>query len=163
MVDSRFDPILNQGLGLLSRSLKVMISSLVLGCLFLFLSFGCIAEAQSERRKEASSAAKEAYLNQYSDLFLMVEGEVAKILSDDTEGIPHQRFIIITSEGQTLLISHNLNLARRVPLHSGLKLRIYGEYRWNPKGGLIHKTHGSQKKGDPHGWVEVIRTGERFP
>ena len=145
------------------RSFRMIKSPLVLGCIFLILSFGFFSEAQSDRRKEGAFAAKEAYLNKYSDLFLKVEGEVVNILSDDTEGVPHQRVIIITSEGQTLLISHNLNLAPRVSLQPGIMLRIYGEYRWNPKGGLIHKTHGSQKKGDPHGWIEVIHTGERFP
>lgn len=157
------DPKLNQGLGLLSRFLRGMISSLVLGCFFLFLSFAFLSEVQSESRIESSLAAKEAYLNRYSDIFLMVEGDVVKILSDDIDGTPHQRFIIITSTGQTLLISHNLKLAPRIPLEPELKLRIYGEYRWNPRGGLIHKTHGSQKKGDPHGWVEIIHTGECFP
>lgn len=157
------DPKLNQNLGVSYQSPRVMKSSLVLGCFFLFLSFTFLAEVQSDSRIESSSAAKEAYLNRHSDIFLMVEGDVVKILSDDIDGTPHQRFIIITSTGQTLLISHNLKLAPRIPLQPELKLRIYGEYRWNPKGGLIHKTHGSQNKGDPHGWIEIIGTGERFP
>ena len=145
--------------------MKILINlrALFLWVFFFILFFGFLSESHAESKKEVSSAAKEAYLKQYSDLFLMVEGEVAKILSDDIDGTPHQRFIIITSAGQTLLITHNLRLAPRVPLQPGLKLRIYGEYRWNPKGGLIHKTHGSKRKGDPHGWVEIIGTGERFP
>jgi len=145
--------------------MKILVNSKIFfsWVFFFIFSFGFLSESQTESRNEVSSAAKEAYLNQYSDLFLMVEGEVAKILLDDTDGTPHQRFIIITSTGQTLLISHNLKLAPRIPLQPELKLRIYGEYRWNPKGGLIHKTHGSRKKGDPHGWVEIIGTGERFP
>ena len=128
----------------------------------LFLSVGFPSRGLSESKQETQSSVKEAYLKQYSDIFLKAEGEVAKILRDDTKGTPHQRFIIITQEGQTILIVHNLNLAPRVPVKHGLKLRVYGEYEWNPKGGVIHKTHESRRKGDPHGWIEIFETGERF-
>jgi len=132
----------------------------IIGVLFLIISFP--DKGLSESKQETQSSVKEAYLKQYSNIFLKAEGEVAKILRDDTKGTPHQRFIIITQEGQTILIVHNLNLALRVPVKHGLKLRVYGEYEWNPKGGVIHKTHDSKRKGDPHGWIEIVETGERF-
>ncbi|HEX9756213.1 MAG TPA: DUF3465 domain-containing protein [Nitrospiria bacterium] len=128
----------------------------------LFLMVCLPAKGLSESKEETQSPVKEAYLKQYSNIFLKAEGEVAKILLDDTKGTPHQRFIIITQEGQTILIIHNLNLAPRVPVKHGLKLRVYGEYEWNPKGGVIHKTHDSRRKGDPHGWVEIVDSGKRF-
>ncbi|MGE3388849.1 MAG: DUF3465 domain-containing protein, partial [Gammaproteobacteria bacterium] len=44
---------------------------------------------------------------------LQVEGEgiVVKVLPDDRDGSPHQRFILRLASGQTLLVAHNLDLA----------------------------------------------------
>jgi len=126
------------------------------------LSYALPPVTETEPKAPTLSAAKEAYLHHRSNLFLTVEGEVAKILRDDVQGTPHQRFIIMTAEGQTILIAHNLQLAPRVPLQPGLKLRIRGEYQWNPKGGLIHKTHHTTKARLPSGWIEIVKTGQRF-
>lgn len=120
------------------------------------------AGAQSGSENNARSPVKEAYLNRYSNLFLQAQGDVVRILKDDEKGTPHQRFIIMTSEGQTVLIVHNLNLSTRVPVRVGLEVRVYGEYEWNPKGGLIHNTHRSTGQNNPHGWIEIVRTGKRY-
>ena len=47
---------------------------------------------------------------------LLVEGKgiVIKILSDDNEGSLHQRFILKLHSGQTLLVTHNIDLAPRL-------------------------------------------------
>ena len=46
----------------------------------------------------------------------MVEatGVVEKVLPDDTEGSPHQKFIVRLPTGHTVLIAHNIELAPRV-------------------------------------------------
>ena len=64
----------------------------------------------------AESAARRAFEGERSGVGLRAKGEVARILRDDREGRRHQRFILRLTEGQTLLISHNIGLAPRVPV-----------------------------------------------
>ncbi|MCK5664415.1 MAG: DUF3465 domain-containing protein, partial [Thiotrichaceae bacterium] len=77
-----------------------------------------------------------AYKNQQSDVQVDGKGFVIRILSDDTQGSQHQRFILKLSSGQTLLIAHNIDLAPRInSLLEGDVVEFYGEYEWNSKGG----------------------------
>jgi len=62
-------------------------------------------------------------------------------LPDDDDGSRHQRFIIDIGDHQTLLIAHNIELADRVPLGMGDRVRVRGLYEWNDLGGLVHWTH----------------------
>ena len=73
-------------------------------------------------------------------------GFVVRLLSDDNDGSRHQRFVLRLRSGQTLLIAHNIDLAKRVPLGLGDRVRFRGMYEWNDLGGLVHWTHH-----DPHG------------
>ena len=73
-------------------------------------------------------------------------GLVQRLISDDNEGSRHQRFIIEVRGGQTLLIAHNIDIADRVPVGMGDRVRFRGLYEWNNLGGLVHWTHH-----DPHG------------
>jgi len=76
-------------------------------------------------------------------------GVVRRLLSDDNDGSRHQRLILDVRHGITLLIAHNIDLARRVPVGVGDRIRFRGMYEWNDLGGLVHWTHA-----DPFG-VEV--------
>ncbi len=99
------------------------------------------------------SPLSQAFREERSGLFLEAEGEVVKVLRDDLKGRRHQRFIIRTQEGQTVLISHNISLSPRVPVRVGDRVGVRGKYEWNKKGGLIHWTHrdpGGQGLG---GWL----------
>lgn len=85
-------------------------------------------------------------------------GVVRRLLSDDNDGDRHQRFIISLGAGRTLLVAHNIDIAERVPLGIGDRVRFRGLYEWNELGGLVHWTHR-----DPHG-IEAggfIRYGAR--
>ncbi len=106
--------------------------------------------------------AKTAYKNRLSEIPLIVEGRVVKILEDDIQGKHHQRFIIRTDEGQTLLITHNIDIAPRVAVEVGTQVRVRGEYLWNLQGGIIHKTHRDQRNQTSGGWIEVMITGKRY-
>jgi hypothetical protein len=68
-------------------------------------------------------------------------GIVRRVVSDDNEGSRHQRFIVDTRNGQTVLIAHNIDLAERVPVGVGDRIQFRGMYEWNELGGLIHWTH----------------------
>ena len=78
---------------------------------------------------------------------------VTRILKDDNEGSRHQRFLIETVEGLTLLVAHNIDLAPRVPLSVNDQVSIYGQYEWNNKGGVLHWTHHDPSKSHPEGWI----------
>ncbi|MBR1376029.1 MAG: DUF3465 domain-containing protein [Cardiobacteriaceae bacterium] len=82
------------------------------------------------------------FTQQQNNVFITGRGEVQKVLHDDNEGARHQRFILQLSNGQTLLIAHNIDLADRLPnLQKGDEVSFAGDYIYNDKGGLIHWTH----------------------
>ncbi len=73
-------------------------------------------------------------------------GIVRRLLSDDNNGSRHQRFILDLRGQHTLLITHNIDIASRIPLGLGDRVYFRGIYEWNELGGLVHWTHH-----DPHG------------
>jgi hypothetical protein len=76
------------------------------------------------------------------------------VLSDDNDGRRHQRFVVALASGQTLLISHNIDLAPRVAgLRKGDVVSFGGEYEWNAEGGVIHWTHRDPGNRHPAGWI----------
>jgi hypothetical protein len=54
-----------------------------------------------------------AYENRQSDVQVQGVGLVLRILRDDNTGSRHQKFILEIPSGQTILISHNIDLAGR--------------------------------------------------
>ncbi|HEV7904216.1 MAG TPA: DUF3465 domain-containing protein [Pyrinomonadaceae bacterium] len=90
-----------------------------------------------------------------SDIQVEGQGVVQRVLSDDDDGRRHQRFIVALASGQTLLISHNIDLAPRVAgLQEGDAVSFSGEYEWNAKGGVIHWTHRDPSKRHRAGWIK---------
>lgn len=95
------------------------------------------------------------FANKVSEVQATCSGLVILKLPDDIADIRHQRFIIQLASGQTLLIAHNIDLAKRVkPLRIGDKVSVRGEYIWNEKGGLIHYTHDDPAGIDAGGWIK---------
>ena len=96
-----------------------------------------------------------AFEQRLSNIQVEGQGVVRRLLSDDNDGSRHQRFILELASGQTLLISHNIDLAPRVVgLLKGDVVSFYGEYDWNDKGGVIHWTHHDPRKRHPAGWIK---------
>lgn len=82
-------------------------------------------------------------------------GEVIRLLSDDTKGSRHQRFILRLASGQTVLIAHNIDLAPKVTgLRKGDTVQFYGEYEWSEKGGTVHWTHHDPQGRHVDGWIK---------
>ncbi len=73
--------------------------------------------------------------------WIEVKGFVRRLLSDDDDGSRHQRFIINIGNRTTLLIAHNIDLAKRVPIGMGDRVHVRGMFEWNDLGGLVHWTH----------------------
>ena len=80
-----------------------------------------------------------------------------RLLPDDNEDSRHQRFIIDFGNRMTLLIAHNIDLAKRVPLGIGDRVYVRGMYEWNDLGGLVHWTHDDPQGIEEGGYVRYRR------
>ncbi len=78
---------------------------------------------------------------------------VYRVLPDDREGVPHQRFLVRLTNGLSVKISHNIDLARRIEVEVGDVVRFRGRYEANDLGGVVHWTH-HDPRGGPGGWLE---------
>ena len=103
----------------------------------------------------SDEALARAFAQRASNIQVEGQGVVQRLLSDDNEGSRHQRFIVALASGQTLLISHNIDLAPRVVgLQKGDVVSFSGEYEWNAQGGVIHWTHRDPGKRHQAGWIK---------
>lgn len=124
--------------------------------------------AQPGDHIDEAKAVAAAHDAQRSKVWVTVKGEVIKTLRDDTKGSQHQRFLIRLSQGPTLLIAHNIDLAQKVPLQKGDTVWVRGRYEWNNKGGVLHWTHhdpklgrkDGPKDGPKEGWID--HQGKRY-
>jgi len=115
----------------------------------------------SRTSASADDAIARAFQNQSSGVQVSGQGVVERVLSDDTDGSRHQRFILRLPSGQTLLIAHNIDLAPRVTaVGPGDSVAFYGEYEWNPEGGVIHWTHHDPDGSHVAGWLK--HNGQTF-
>ena len=130
---------------------KFLISITITLCSFSLVSAG---EFNFRQASTSDAVLLDAYENKTSDLQVQGLGIVTRVLADDLQGSRHQRFILELSHGQTLLVAHNIDLAPRVSdLAVGDSVEFYGEYEWNPQGGVIHWTHHDPAGKHPGGWL----------
>src|SRR6185503_6854470 len=102
-----------------------------------------------------------AFASRTSDIQVEGEGTVSRLLPDDLNGPRHQRFIVQLASGQTLLITHNIDIAPRIDgLEVGDSVRFNGEYVWNAKGGVVHWTHHDPQGRHVAGWV--VHNGKTY-
>lgn len=104
--------------------------------------------------QHAENSVEQLFRDRISDVMVTLTGPVDRILPDDNEGSRHQRFIVRTPSGRTVLIAHNIDLAQRVPLEIGDTITIRGEYEWSDRGGTMHWTHHDPKQSREGGWIE---------
>jgi hypothetical protein len=96
---------------------------------------------------------EQAHAERRSGVWVEIDGRVTRLLADDNEGSRHQRFILTLDSGHTVLIAHNIDLARRVPLQPDSRVQLRGRYEWNDRGGVIHWTHHDPDGSGPGGWI----------
>lgn len=114
-----------------------------------------VFESYAQHSSADEQRISTAYENQQSNVQVSGSGVVTRVLSDDTQGSQHQRFILRLSTGQTLLIAHNIDLAPRInDLSEGDSVSFYGEYEWNSKGGVVHWTHHDPQGRHVSGWLK---------
>ena len=103
----------------------------------------------------ADATLASAFANHSSNIQVQGDGQVTKVLEDDNIGSRHQRFIVQLATGQTLLVTHNIDLAERIAsLKAGDTVEFSGEYEWNPQGGVIHWTHRDPQGRHTDGWIK---------
>ncbi len=106
-----------------------------------------------------SSVVLRAIDERRSDEWVESDALVTRVLGDDTHGSRHQR-ILVDIAGRSVLIAHNIDLAARVPVGKGDRIRVRGKFEWNEKGGVIHWTHHDPQNRRSGGWIE--HGGQRF-
>jgi hypothetical protein len=114
-------------------------------------------QSQNQRSSpvQSDTVIAKAFANRQSNLQVSGEGVVIKLLPDDRSGSRHQKFIVRLSSGQTLLVAHNIDLAKRVSgLGEGDTVTFSGEYEWSAKGGTLHWTHRDPDGSHPAGWIQ---------
>lgn len=141
----------------------VLISALVVAAYYALLPTPAVPDRHevpgtssvSPTTREGSDAAfDDAFANRRSNQQLEGQGTVVKLLADDNDGSRHQRFIVRLGSGRTLLLAHNIDLAKRIDtLRVGDTVAFYGEYEWNAKGGVMHWTHHDPQGRHPGGWI----------
>ena len=137
--------------------LNKLLTVLLIG-IFIYAYVGNNPELISSSKDETIASDQllnVAYQKQKSDIQIGGEGKVIRVLPDDNEGSRHQKFILRLASGQTLLVSHNIDLAQRInSIQEGDKVEFYGEYEWNSKGGVIHWTHHDPAGQHEDGWLK---------
>lgn len=98
---------------------------------------------------------KAAYEQRQSNVQVQGSGRVKAILRDDNDGSRHQKFILILKNGLSILVAHNIDLAPKISnLNKGDIVEFYGEYEYNPKGGVLHWTHHDPQGRHESGWLK---------
>jgi hypothetical protein len=113
------------------------------------------------RSRVDDDAIGRAFESRASNIQVEGEGNVIRVLPDDMDGARHQRFIVQLASGQTLLIAHNIDIAPRIAaLEEGDSVSFSGEYVWNAKGGVVHRTHHDPGGRHVSGWV--VHNGKTY-
>lgn len=109
--------------------------------------------AATRSTSDVGTSVAEAFRSRRSNVEIQAGGRVVRVLPDDRQGSPHERFLVRVDGETTVLVAHNLDLAPRIPLAAGDSIELRGEYEWNPKGGVIHWTHRDPDGRHQDGWI----------
>lgn len=133
-------------------------------------SAGATTNAKTSTQAASDTGAvtvAQLFREQRSDTFVETRGRVERLLDDDRETADgsdmHQRFLVRTDDGVTVLIAHNITVGARVPAKVGDRVSLRGEYEWSDRGGTIHFTHKpkfSTRDREQRGWIE--HDGRRY-
>jgi len=136
------------------REKKPLIVVLLLAVAFLAYWFDHRRDAETASTAKGDTAILKALSERRSKVWLEGEGEVVHLLPDDREPPRHQLFLVKLASGHVLKLSHNVDLAPKVPLVKGEKIRFRGRLEWNEKGGVVHWTHRDPQGRHQGGWLE---------
>src|SRR5947209_8829183 len=69
-----------------------------------------------------------AFRLRQSSVWVVVGARVSRMLPDAYGTYQHQRFIVRCPSGQTLLITNDVSVGSRAPIHLGDRVAVRGEY-----------------------------------
>ena len=129
------------------KSVPFILLSYVLAFSIQSFAFGAAGDAELIRALE----------NQRRVNFISASGlKVSKLLQDDTNGSPHQKFNVSLSNGKMILIVSNLDMCVHIPVHVGDSIGAAGQFIPTGKNsGLLHWVHADPKKQRPDGYIEL--------
>lgn len=114
-----------------------------------------VVQSETQSTTDDSEKIQQAFQQQQSNVQVQASGRVKAVLADDNDGSRHQKFILELSNGLTVLVAHNIDLAPRIEnLKKGDVVEFYGDYEYNPKGGVIHWTHHDPQQRHIAGWLK---------
>ncbi len=136
------------------RQRIVLVLVLLLGLVVLQQRYHWFFDEPSGEIVSSAEQLQQAFRDRRSSIQVEGRGTVVKVLKDDRQGSRHQRFILELPTGQTLLVSHNIDLAPRIDtLRIGDLVEFFGVYEYNDQGGVIHWTHHDPAGRHVDGWI----------
>ncbi|MFC3195130.1 DUF3465 domain-containing protein [Marinicella sediminis] len=132
---------------------KITQKRLLSGVFLLLIIFTLSERVVQDNDPAKGTSINSLFVEQAVKTWVEFEARVKRLLSDDDEGSRHQRFIVNT-DGITVLIAHNIDLAPRVPVRPGDLIKVRGRYEWNAQGGVVHWTHHDPQNNMPGGWIQ---------
>ncbi len=106
------------------------------------------------------AALQRAIAHKQSKVWVEGSGRIVHLLPEDRRPPRHQLCLVELNGGHTIKISHNTDLAPKVPWRKGDELAFRGRFEWNAKGGVVHWTHHDPKGRKAGGWLE--HAGKRY-
>ncbi len=134
---------------------KTVTPARLIGGILLAIAAFVVQYLQRPPVSAGSAAINQAFADEKSGIIVEAAGRVHKVLPDDTEGDRHQRFIIRIDGDHSLLVAHNIDLAKRAPVKEGDLVSFRGQYEWSSQGGTLHWTHRDPAGRHPDGWIEL--------
>jgi len=117
---------------------------------------GTPAGKTNDAREGPANGTIEALFRQKrSKVWVESGGKIVHLLPDDRRPPRHQLCLVELTSGLTLKISHNVDLAPKLPWHKGDRLDFRGRYEWNEKGGVVHWTHADPGGRHAGGWLRL--------
>jgi hypothetical protein len=116
--------------------------------LMIGLSAGIVRADGQDDVMDAIKQKKNLYYVEIKDV------KVSKILPDDTQGLPHQRWLVKLADGREIMAVYNTGEFSRVPMKEGDVVNMGGEFKMTEVGPLIHWLHEDPRDRRPDGYVQ---------
>ncbi len=120
-----------------------------------------VAPRGAERLDAGSMAIEKAFRARATGSAVEFAGVVKQLLPDERESIREgeavsgrrQRFVLELASGRTVMVEHDIEVVRRVPLALGDRVEVSGLYSWSNRGGVVDRTERSPEGSEPGGFI----------